>query len=78
MKRAVLAIKNTLILEVVTKALEYIGFFVQKSFSQDEDKILTLVKMLSANVLIMDVTRWGDGTFDNRMSVAFSVKRQNP
>lgn len=78
MKRAVLAIKNTLILEVVTKALEYIGFFVQKSFSQDEDKISTLVKTLSANVLIMDVTRWEDGTFDSRMSVASSVKQQNP
>ena len=23
-------------------------------------------------------TRWEDGTFDSRMSVAFSVKRQNP
>ena len=78
MKRAVLAIKNTLILEVVTKALEYIGFFVQKSFSQDEDKISTLVKTLSANVLIMDVTRWEDGNFDSRMSVASSVKQQNP
>lgn len=78
MKRAVLAIKNTLILEIVTKALEHISFFVEKSFSQDEEKILTLVKTLSANVLIMDVTRWGDGAFHSRMNIISAAKHQNP
>ena len=33
---------------------------------------------LAATILVMDVTRSGDGTFDMRMDTARKVRRQNP
>ena len=78
MKRAVLAIRNRLVLEAVTNALKCTGFFVEKSSSQETERILTLTNALAATTLIMDVTRSGDGTFDMRMDTAREVRRQNP
>ena len=78
MKRAVLAIRNSLVREAVTNALRRTGFFVEKSFSQDTERILTLTQALSATTLLMDVTRSGDGTFNLRMDTAREAKRQNP
>lgn len=78
MKRAVLAIRNTLISEVVSNALEHVNFFVKKSSSQNEEEILTLTKAISANFLIMDVTRSEDCTFESRMNVVYKVKHLNP
>ncbi len=78
MKRAMLAIRNTLILEAVMNSLKGSGFFVEKSSSQETDKILTLMKALLADFLIMDVARCGDGTFNQRMETALAAKEQNP
>lgn len=78
MKRAVLAIRNKLVLEAVTNALKREGFFVEKSSSQEPERILTLTNALAATTLVMDVTRSGDGTFDMRMQTVKSVKAQNP
>ena len=78
MKRAVLAIRNRLVLEAVTSALKRAGFFVEKSSSQETERILTLTHALAATILVMDVTRSGDGTFDMRMDTVKEVKRQNP
>lgn len=78
MKRAVLAIRNGLVLEAVTDALKRTGFFVEKAFSQETESILTLTNALSANVLVMDVTRSGDGTFDMRMDTVKETRKQNP
>ena len=78
MKRAVLAIRNRLVLEAVTNALKRTGFFVEKSSSQETERIITLTNALAATTLVMDVTRSGDGTFDMRMNTAREVRRQNP
>lgn len=76
MKRAVLAIRNRLVLEAVTDALKRIGVFVEKCFSQETERILALLNALSATFLVMDVTRSGDGTFDMRMNTVKEVKKQ--
>ena len=78
MKRAVLAIRNRLVLEAVTDALKRIGVFVEKCFSQETERILALLNALSATFLVMDVTRSGDGTFDLRMNTVKEVKKQKP
>ena len=78
MKRAVLAIRNRLVLEAVANALKRAGFFVEKSSSQETERILTLTNALAATTLVMDVTRSGNGTFDMRMHTAREVRRQNP
>lgn len=78
MKRAVLAIRNRLVLEAVTDALKRIGVFVEKCFSQETERILALLNALTATFLVMDVTRSGDGTFDMRMNTVKEVKKQKP
>lgn len=78
MKRAVLAIRNRLVLEAVTDALKRIGVFMEKCFSQETERILALLNALSATFLVMDVTRSGDGTFDMRMNTVKEVKKQKP
>lgn len=78
MKRAVLAIRNRLILEAVTDALKRIGVLVEKCFSQETERILALLNALSATFLVMDVTRSGDGTFDMRINTVKEVKKQKP
>lgn len=78
MKRAVLAIRNRLVLEAVTDALKRIGVLVEKCFSQETERILALLNALSATFLVMGVTRSGDGTFDMRMNTVKEVKKQKP
>ena len=78
MKRAVLAIRNRLVLEAVTDALKRMCVFVEKCFSQETESILALLNALSATFLVMDVTRSGDGTFDMRMNTVKEVKKQKP
>ena len=78
MKRVVLAIRNRLVLEAVTNALKRAGFFVEKSSSQETERILTLTNALAATILVMDVTRSGDGKFDMRMDTVKEIRRQNP
>ena len=78
MKRAVLAIRNRLVLEAVTDALKRIGVLVEKCFSQETERILALLNALSATFLVMDVTRSGAGTFDMRMNTVKEVKKQKP
>lgn len=78
MKRAVLAIRNRLVLEAVTDALKRIGVLVEKCFSQETERILALLNALSATFLVMDVTRSGDGIFDMRMNTVKEVKKQKP
>ena len=78
MKRAVLAIRNRLVLEAVTDALKRIGVLVEKCFSQETERILALLNALSATFLVMDVTRSGDGTFYMRMNTVKEVKKQKP
>ena len=78
MKKAVLAIRNRLVLEAVTDALKRAGILIEKCFSQETERILALLNALSATFLVMDVTRSGDGTFDMRMNTVKEVKKQKP
>ncbi len=78
MKRAILAIRNQLVLEAVADALGRAGVLAEKCISQDVEQILTPTDALAATYLVMDVTRSGDGTFDGRMNTVREAKRQNP
>ena len=77
MKRVVLSIKNRLVLEAVTNALKRAGVFVEKSSSQEPERILMLTNALAATNLVMEVTRSGDGTFDMQMNTAHEARRRN-
>ena len=78
MKRTVLAIRNRLILEAVTLALKKAGFCVARSTSQDEAQILLACEATYANLLVMDVARSGDGTYESRAETVQAAKRKNP
>ena len=54
MKKVIVAIQNTLVCEAVTGALQKAGFFVEKSLSQDPDKIAAACETFFADVLLMD------------------------
>lgn len=78
MKRALVVVKNRLVQEAVVSALRKVGFFVEKSSSQETDRILTLLDAFAATTLLMDVTRFGDGSFEMRMDTVREAKSQNP
>ena len=78
MKRVVLAIKNGLVLEAVSNALKRGGFLVTKTSSQEVQEILNLTNSLLAHLLIMDVGKSEDCTFDKRMDIVKLIKNQNP
>ena len=78
MKRAILSIRSRLILEAVTLALKRAGIAVEKTSSQSAPEILLACEAAKAHLLVMDVTRDGEGTFDLRMQTVKSVKAQNP
>lgn len=77
MKRTVVAITNSLVSEAVCMALKKIGFVTTKSFSQTTDAIAKLCEASFANLLLMDVTRVGDGTFEKRKETVIAVRKQN-
>lgn len=78
MKRAILSIRSRLILEAVTLALKRAGIAMEKTSSQSAPEILLACEAAKAHLLVMDVTRNGEGTFDLRMQTVKSVKAQNP
>lgn len=77
MKRTVVAIVNSLVSEAVCMALKRIGFVTTKSFSQTTDAISKLCDTSFANLLLMDVTRVGAGTFEKRKETVIAVRKQN-
>lgn len=78
MKRVVVAAQNTLISEVVAHSLKKCDTFVEKSLSDTPDGIATVCQVFFADVLFMDVTRFGGGSFDNRMKTVAAVRKTNP
>ena len=78
MKRVILAIVNSLVEEAVGNALNKAGFFVENSPSQKTDDVTKVCDIFFANLLLMDVTRTGEGQFENRMQTLKEVKRLNP
>ena len=51
---------------------------MEKAVTQSASQILLACEAVYAELLVMDVTRTGDGTFDLRMQTVKSVKAQNP
>lgn len=78
MKRVIVAIQNTLVSEAVLSALNKRGIFAEKSLSGDSQRVASLCETLFADVLFMDVTRFGQGEFDNRMKTVEAVKEVTP
>lgn len=78
MKRVIVAIQNTLVSEAILIALKKRGMFVEKSLSGEPQSVASLCGMLFADTLVMDVTRFVDGTFDNRVKTVTAVKKSNP
>ena len=78
MKRVIVAMQNTLVSEVVAYALKNREMLVEKSVSDKPCGVKDLCEAFFANVLIMDVTRFGGGTLDNRINTATAVKAFNP
>lgn len=78
MKRVIVAIQNTLVSEAILIALKTRGMFAEKSLSGEPQSVASLCGTLFADTLVMDVTRFGDGTFDNRVKTVNAVKKSNP
>ena len=78
MKKVIVAIQNTLVCEAVTGALQKAGFFVEKSLSQDPDKIAAACETFFADVLLMDAGRARDKSFDRRMETILRSKKEDP
>ena len=78
MKRVVVAIQNTLVSEAILNALKKRGLFAEKALLGDSQSVADLCETLLADTLVMDVTRFGDGTFDNRVKTVTAVKKNNP
>lgn len=78
MRRIVAAIQNILVLEAILNALNKHGLYAEKALSSEPQKVASLCKSLFADILIMDVSRFGNTTFDNRVETINEVKNQNP
>lgn len=78
MKRVAVAIQNILVSEAILSALKKRGMFAEKSLSGEPQKVADMCETLFADTLVMDVTRFGDGTFDNRSETVKAVKKNNP
>lgn len=78
MKKVIVAIQNTLVCEAVTGALQKAGFFVEKSLSQDPDNIAAACDVFFADVLLMDVGRAAENSFERRMETVRCVRKNNP
>lgn len=78
MKKVIVAIQNTLVCEAVTGALQKAGFFVEKSLSQDPDKIAAACETFFADVLLMDAGRAAENAFERRMETVRCVRKNNP
>lgn len=78
MKRVIVAAQNTLVAEVVAYSMKKCDMLVEKALVGTPDGIADLCKSFFADVLVMDVIRFGSGSFDNRIKTADAVKKNNP
>lgn len=78
MKRVIVAVQNSLVSEAVLNALQNRGMFAEKSLRGEPQSIASLCESFFADVLIADVTRFGEGTFDNRAETVNAVRKNNP
>ena len=77
-KRVIVAVQNTLVSEAVVQSLKKSDMLVEKTFGVAPDEIDVACRVFFADVLFMDVTRFGGGSFDNRKKTAETVKKTNP
>lgn len=78
MKKVIIAVQNTLVSEVMSNALKTHGMFVERVPSGKPQSVAAVCFALFADVLIMDVTRFGEGSFDNRTETVSAVRENNP
>ena len=78
MKKVVVAIQSTLVREAVIGALKKRGFFAEKSLSQLPDKVAMACDVFFADVLLMDVGRTSENSFDRRMETVQRAVKKNP
>lgn len=78
MKRVIVAVQNTLVSEVITHSLKNCDMLVERVLIDTPEGIETACRIFIADVLFMDVTRFGGGTFENRTETAIMVKKNNP
>ena len=67
MKKGVVAIQSTLVREAVIGALKKRGLFEEMSLPQLPDKVAMACDVFFADVLLMDVGRTSENSFDRRM-----------
>lgn len=77
MKRVIVAVQNTLVSEAVMHSLKKCDMIVERAQSDTPDGIAAVCKAFFADVLFMDVTRFGSGCFENRIETADEVKKDN-
>ncbi len=78
MKRVIVAVQNTLVCEVITYALKKHDMLVEKATGDTPEEIANVCGAFLADVLVVDVTRFGSGAFDRRIKTSDLVKKNNP
>lgn len=78
MKRVIVAVQNTLISEAVMYSLKKRDMLAERATDGTPEGITAACGAFFADVLFMDVTRFGCGLFDNRIKTAESVKKNTP
>lgn len=78
MKRVVVAMQNTLVSEVVALSLKKRDIVAGKALNDTPCGIEFVCRAFVADVLVMDVTRFGSGTLDNRMATVEAVRKSSP
>lgn len=74
MKRVIVAVQNKLVSEVVAYSLKNHNMLVEQTCEHTPQGIVNACETLFADVLVMDVTRFGDGAFSNRLQSVYAVK----
>ena len=78
MKRVIVAVQNTLVGEVIAYTLKKHDMLVEKAADDTPEGIANVCGAFFADVLVTDVTRFGGGSFDNRIKTADAVKKSAP
>ena len=68
--------QNALVSEAILSALKKRGIIAEKSLSDEPQSVANLCETLFADVLVMDVTRFGAGTFDKRTATVEEVRKR--
>lgn len=78
MKRVIVAMQNTLVGEVVAYSLKKRDMLVENSRCDSPESVANVCVAFLADVLFMDVTRFGGGGLENRLQTAEVVKNSSP